>query len=175
MGAEAQVPGKLFWNPRSSQPEGGSGREVVFITLIPLVGTESCGHTQLQGRLGNVVLLSMQPGAQLKRGKGYGISRGVYHTYASSLFLNSGDLQSPFPATALARLPQPRGPEDITFLSLDVRQALSQWDVPQWQGRLQGAHQEGGREGAATSGQGSPHCIPHPPSHHPLFSPLHAW
>ena len=72
MGAGAQVPGKLFWNPRSSQPEGGSGKEVVFITLIPLVGTESCGHTQLQAGLGNVVLSSTQPDAQLKRGKGYG-------------------------------------------------------------------------------------------------------
>ena len=73
-----------------------------------MVRTESHGHIQLQGRLGNVVLLSMQPRAQLNIGggggwggkgpvKATGISRSLYHTYVSSLFLNSGGLQSLFP------------------------------------------------------------------------------
>ena len=44
----------------------------MFIAFFPLVRTESHGHIQLQGRLGNVVLLSMQPRAQLNIGGGGG-------------------------------------------------------------------------------------------------------
>ena len=56
------------------QPEvrGGKGREILFIAFFQLVRTESHGHIQLQGRLGNVVLLSMQPRAQLNGGRGGG-------------------------------------------------------------------------------------------------------
>lgn len=44
----------------------------MFIAFFPLARTESHGHIQLQGRLGNVVLLSMQPRAQLNIGGGGG-------------------------------------------------------------------------------------------------------
>lgn len=44
----------------------------MFIVFISIGQNWTHGHIQLQGRLGNVVLLSMQPRAQLNIGGGGG-------------------------------------------------------------------------------------------------------